>query len=343
MAQDPMDKQLVEAVLAGRPRRTRVEQEEAKLASKRPARAGVAVIPPLGDPDLEDDDDDDDLDLELGVPADPAAAVEIGVEVVGDDGEVVAEKLPADAPAKLDAKELEEPTPGGARGPLRRHDRDRRPGPDVPQGDRQGRPADRRGRGRPGQGHRARRVARRGALEGRRLTPRVDHPRHRAQDPDRQAAAPAAAWRRGPHARPRGDRGRVGRRPARAHARLPPGQGGQGRPVGRHEDAPPRGQGPAPHVQRDARRRIVHQAPRLGLLRRPQRRPRLARQHRPAGDLRLDPRCGRVPGPRALDHGRQRRRAAQADGLRPRGAPQHQAARPRRASWSRSAATPASS
>ena len=34
-----MDKQLVEAVLAGRPRRTKVEQEEAKLASKRPARA----------------------------------------------------------------------------------------------------------------------------------------------------------------------------------------------------------------------------------------------------------------------------------------------------------------
>jgi RNA polymerase primary sigma factor len=30
---------------------------------------------------------------------------------VGDNGEVVAEKLPADAPAKLDAKELEEPTP----------------------------------------------------------------------------------------------------------------------------------------------------------------------------------------------------------------------------------------
>ena len=41
-----MDKQLVEAVLAGRPRRTKVEQEEAKLASKRPARAGVAVLSP---------------------------------------------------------------------------------------------------------------------------------------------------------------------------------------------------------------------------------------------------------------------------------------------------------
>src|SRR5450759_4673015 len=103
-----MDKQLVEAVLAGRPRRTKVEQEEAKLASKRPARAGVAVLAPVTD---LDDDDDDDIDLELVVVAAPAEAVEIGVEVVGDDGVVVAEKLPADAPAKLDAKELEEPTP----------------------------------------------------------------------------------------------------------------------------------------------------------------------------------------------------------------------------------------
>src|SRR5450631_1859782 len=102
-----MDKQLVEAVLAGRPRRTKVEQEEAKLASKRPARAGVAVLSPV---EL-DDDDDDDLDLDLAVVADPAGAVEIGVEVVGDNGEVVAEKLPADAPPKLDPKELEEPTP----------------------------------------------------------------------------------------------------------------------------------------------------------------------------------------------------------------------------------------
>jgi RNA polymerase primary sigma factor len=102
-----MDKQLVEAVLAGRPRRTKVEQEEAKLASKRPARAGVAVLAPVSD---LDDDDDDDIDLVLVAVADPAEAVDIGVEVVGDNGEVVAEKLPADAPAKLDAKELEEPT-----------------------------------------------------------------------------------------------------------------------------------------------------------------------------------------------------------------------------------------
>ena len=36
---DPLDKQLVEAVLASRPRRTRRELEEARLASMRPRRA----------------------------------------------------------------------------------------------------------------------------------------------------------------------------------------------------------------------------------------------------------------------------------------------------------------
>ena len=58
MAQDLLDKQLVEAVLAGRPRRTKAEIEEARLASKRPAKAGVAVVAePI---ELDDEDDDDD-------------------------------------------------------------------------------------------------------------------------------------------------------------------------------------------------------------------------------------------------------------------------------------------
>ena len=87
-----------------------------------------------------------------------------------------------EAPAKLTADAVDEPTARGARGAVRRHDRDRRPGPDVPQGDRQGRPAHRRGGGRPRQGDRARRADRRRALEGRPLAPRVDAPRHRAQD-----------------------------------------------------------------------------------------------------------------------------------------------------------------
>ena len=53
---DPLDKQLVEAVLASRPRRTRRELEEAKLASMRPRRAdGVAAAPPTADADDDDD------------------------------------------------------------------------------------------------------------------------------------------------------------------------------------------------------------------------------------------------------------------------------------------------
>ena len=60
MPADPLDKQLVEAVLA-RPRRGKAEMEEAKLAGLRPSRAKAAVA--VAD---DDDDDDDDEDLDLG-------------------------------------------------------------------------------------------------------------------------------------------------------------------------------------------------------------------------------------------------------------------------------------
>ena len=103
-----------------------------------------------------------------------------------------------DAPSQALLQAVEEPSTEELEAALRRHDRDRRPGPDVPQGDRQGRAADRRGGGRPGQGDRARRADRRGAVEGGRLAPRVDAPRHGAQDPDGQTAAPAAVRRRDP-------------------------------------------------------------------------------------------------------------------------------------------------
>src|SRR6478735_6261514 len=93
MSADPLDKQLVEAVLS-RPRRAKADLEEAKMAGLRPSRpkAGVAVAS-----DDDDDDDDDDLDL--------------GPEAAGEDGAVdPAAKLPSDAPAKLDPKEVEEPS-----------------------------------------------------------------------------------------------------------------------------------------------------------------------------------------------------------------------------------------
>ena len=249
MPADPLDKQLVEAVLS-RPRRGKAEMEEAKLAGLRPSRASAAAVAS----DDDDDDDDDDLDLGPEALADDADAV-VGV-VVGEDGAAdPAAKLPVDAPAKLDAEELEEPIGRGARGDLRRHDRDRRPGPDVPQGDRQGRAADRRGGGRPGQGHRARGAARRGALEGHRLAPRVDPPRHRAQDAHPEAAAPAALRARGARDGA-GSHLRQGRQgPAGRDAGLPPHQGRARRPVGRHQGAPQGGEEAPPHLQRGGRRR----------------------------------------------------------------------------------------
>jgi RNA polymerase primary sigma factor len=101
MSADPLDKQLVEAVLS-RPRRAKADLEEAKLAGLRPSRStGVAVA---DDDDDEDEDDDIDLGPEGGDGAD------VGIIVVADDAAEAAAKLPTDAPAKLDPKVVEEPT-----------------------------------------------------------------------------------------------------------------------------------------------------------------------------------------------------------------------------------------
>src|SRR6476661_3787239 len=95
---DPLDKQLVEAVLT-RPRRAKADVEEARLATRN-LRAAKVVLPKVAS---DEDDEDDDLDL-------GAEAGDVGVVVVGEDGVAVDNKLPADAPAKLDAAELEEPS-----------------------------------------------------------------------------------------------------------------------------------------------------------------------------------------------------------------------------------------
>ncbi|HEX4896773.1 MAG TPA: RNA polymerase sigma factor RpoD [Candidatus Limnocylindrales bacterium] len=98
---DPLDQQLVEAVLT-RPRRGKADLEEAKLAG---IRTKVA------DDDIDsDDDDDDDLGPAIAVADDETD--DVAVEVVAEDAEVTASGvvLPADAPAKLDAAELEEPS-----------------------------------------------------------------------------------------------------------------------------------------------------------------------------------------------------------------------------------------
>jgi RNA polymerase primary sigma factor len=104
---DPLDKQLVEAVLT-RPRRAKADVEEARLATRN-LRAAKVVLPKVED----DEDEDDDLDLGAEPGGDGTAdglAGDVGVEVIGADGAAVDNKLPADAPAKLDAAELEEPT-----------------------------------------------------------------------------------------------------------------------------------------------------------------------------------------------------------------------------------------
>src|ERR1043166_5038707 len=104
---DPLDKQLVEAVLT-RPRRAKADVEEARLATRN-LRAAKVVLPPVDD----DEDGDDDLDLGAEPGSDGPADVlvgDVGVELIGEDGAAVDNKLPVDAPAKLDAAELEEPS-----------------------------------------------------------------------------------------------------------------------------------------------------------------------------------------------------------------------------------------
>jgi RNA polymerase sigma factor RpoD-like protein len=93
---DPLDQQLVEAVLT-RPRRAKADLEEAKLAGLRPSRAA-----------LEEADEDEDEDVEEESDVALAEDDDDTVEVVGEEGR---SKLPAEGPTKLDAEELEEPTP----------------------------------------------------------------------------------------------------------------------------------------------------------------------------------------------------------------------------------------
>ena len=100
MPADPLDKQLVEAVLS-RPRRAKAEIEEAKLAGMRPSRGRAAATAVA-------ERDDEELGPEAAAGA-PGA--EVNVEVVSEDGTTdSAARLPAEGPTKLDPKEVEEPT-----------------------------------------------------------------------------------------------------------------------------------------------------------------------------------------------------------------------------------------
>jgi RNA polymerase primary sigma factor len=94
---DPLDQQLVEAVLT-RPRRARAELEEAKLAGIR-----SKVVD-------EDEDADDDDDLGPVIVAVDDDDTEVTIEVVAEEPDALDAKLPVEGPTKIDAKELEEPT-----------------------------------------------------------------------------------------------------------------------------------------------------------------------------------------------------------------------------------------
>ena len=105
---DPLDKQLIDAVLA-HPRRSRREVAEAKLATMRPKKGAVAV-PAAAAVDAEDAEDLEDEDLDLDDDAEPDTAI-LSVEIVTEDA-VEGVPVPADmdAPAKLSAAEVEEPS-----------------------------------------------------------------------------------------------------------------------------------------------------------------------------------------------------------------------------------------
>ena len=109
MPADPLDKQLVEAVLS-RPRRAKAELEEAKLAGLRPRAVGRRRPSPTDD----DDDDDDDDDLDLGPEARRRRRGRRRGERRGRrrgrHDRPGRQACRPNAPTKLDPKEVEEPT-----------------------------------------------------------------------------------------------------------------------------------------------------------------------------------------------------------------------------------------
>jgi RNA polymerase sigma factor RpoD-like protein len=105
VSQDPMDRQLVEAVLAATPRRRRAAAAEVKAVNAASKAAGAVAV-------IDEEAEDDELDL--GADPDVPELVVAEEDLVGASmdaaGEASADAAAPDVPAKLDAKALEEPT-----------------------------------------------------------------------------------------------------------------------------------------------------------------------------------------------------------------------------------------
>ncbi len=103
------DKLLIDAVLSSRPRRSRRDLEDVKLATMRPKKADDVAAVLAEDPDDDQDPDDEDLDLED--EDDVPDTTILSIEIIGEEAlEGVPIPADMDVPARLSASSVEEPS-----------------------------------------------------------------------------------------------------------------------------------------------------------------------------------------------------------------------------------------